>query len=222
MRLADCFVDLFALVPQALSDPGADYDGTRAKVESRLTESGSRAVQLDISADDWTAATFPVVAWIDETVMSSSWSGAARWRREPLQKTRFNTTKAGVEFFLRLDALPPHQRMVREVYYLCLALGFKGRYAYASDAPVLTNLQRRQLELLVDQSARTKLEEGDILFPAAYPGARGEGTAPAPRRAVSSLTISLLVTPVVVVLVLYVVYALMLHSLVERFSGLLR
>lgn len=72
-------------------------------------------------------ASFAVVAWIDELIAryATWWVGAT-----PLQKTLFHTNNAGNEFFGHLNQLTARQDEVREVYYLCLCLGFVGQYYY--------------------------------------------------------------------------------------------
>jgi type VI secretion system protein ImpK len=56
------------------------------------------------------------------------------WEQLPLQLEHFREHLAGVKFFERLDALLEHPETesadVVEVYYLCLLLGFKGKYNF--------------------------------------------------------------------------------------------
>jgi len=55
------------------------------------------------------------------------------WAGSPLQLQYFNEFSAGEEFYNKLEGLrnsdDPKKLDVLEVYYLCLALGFKGKYA---------------------------------------------------------------------------------------------
>jgi type VI secretion system protein ImpK len=77
---------------------------------------------------------FALVAFIDETVLSPSNDFPLRkeWEHLPLQLEYFKEHLAGVKFFERLDNLLTQPEMegadVVEVYYLCLLLGFKGKY----------------------------------------------------------------------------------------------
>jgi type VI secretion system protein ImpK len=79
---------------------------------------------------------FALVAFIDETVLSPTNDFALRkeWEQLPLQLEHFKEHLAGVKFFERLDGLLEQPEMENadlvEVYYLCLVLGFKGKYNF--------------------------------------------------------------------------------------------
>lgn len=78
---------------------------------------------------------FALVAFLDETIISSQWSEKDAWLSEPLQITLFDTFNAGEEFFTNLIELrerTTNNKDVLEIYYLCLALGFKGKYQLQS------------------------------------------------------------------------------------------
>jgi type VI secretion system protein ImpK len=55
------------------------------------------------------------------------------WAGNPLQLQYFNEVSAGEEFYTKLEGLrnaeDPKKLDVLEVYFLCLSLGFKGKYA---------------------------------------------------------------------------------------------
>ncbi len=77
--------------------------------------------------------TFALVAFLDETILGSEWSGKESWFAYPLQMEYFNRFDAGDEFFNRLQELRQSTRQnvdAVEVFYLCLALGFRGRYQF--------------------------------------------------------------------------------------------
>jgi type VI secretion system protein ImpK len=76
--------------------------------------------------DELDEARFALVAWIDEMINTSTWSARDDWKKEPLQLQLFRTVRAGNEFFEHLRGLRPDQNSAREVYFLCLALGFVG------------------------------------------------------------------------------------------------
>ena len=85
-----------------------------------------------MSDADVQEAEFCLVAFLDEAILGTSWHGRDAWSAEPLQLTHYDRYDAGEQFFTRLKALLDEggtRTAVMEVYYLCLALGFKGRYA---------------------------------------------------------------------------------------------
>lgn len=222
MRLVDCFADILACTKQFLEQPSSDYPAFRSRVAQMIGEAGAKGRQAGFSAEDCDAALFAVVAWLDEAVMSSGWSEVGRWQKEPLQASYFRTSKAGLEFFTRLDALAPQQKQVREVYFHCLMLGFRGRYVYQTDRDVLATAQQKHLSLLVNDPPLLRLDEKSQLFPGAYPPARPADESKRVRSRWSTMTFHLVLTPAVIVLVLYVTYHVVLEKMVKDFSALLK
>jgi type VI secretion system protein ImpK len=93
-------------------------------------------------------AKYALAAFIDETVINSDNNCRDAWIAEPLQTQFFNDNLAGENFFKRLESLLPDLRRnldAAEVCYLCLALGFQGRYRI-SGQEVLPNVVRNLLK----------------------------------------------------------------------------
>lgn len=131
-RLAEIFAPCFALILQlrATRDFG-DEEVLRQRIQKLLdrAEKDARAARHD--PEDVEAATFALVAFIDETILSSDWSQKGRWLSRPLQLQRYQRYDAGEYFYERLDylrAAPAARAQALEVYYLCMTLGFKGQY----------------------------------------------------------------------------------------------
>jgi type VI secretion system protein ImpK len=99
------------------------------RIEERLRASG-------LSHSDIADVVFALVAFVDESVVCSDWEYKADWLVNPLQFRRFGREDAGEEFFARLTTIRGERAVradVLPIYYLCLALGFKGRYALLPD-----------------------------------------------------------------------------------------
>ena len=131
--LAGAFTPVFSLIlqiraSQHLGDPTA----LRQRVEALLSDAARSARELGVSDADTSEAEFCLVAFLDEAILGSDWPGRDAWSAQPLQLTHYDRYDAGEWFFDRLKALLDEggtRTAVLEVYYLCLALGFKGRYA---------------------------------------------------------------------------------------------
>jgi len=98
-----------------------------AEVEREAGISGYRSAEIK-------EAEFAVVAFLDETILSSREPAADDWRKRPLNTELFGQAVAGDVFFERLleiERRPDSARLadVLEVYLLCLLLGFEGRFA---------------------------------------------------------------------------------------------
>jgi type VI secretion system protein ImpK len=128
--LADFCGDLlaFALQLRRSSDPG-DAEVLRQKIDEQFRALETKARQADIPQDDVQQAKYAIAAFIDEMILTSSWPLKDSWADKPLQLAYFNDFAAGEEFYNKIDAFRGAKRnAVLEVYYLCLALGFRGKY----------------------------------------------------------------------------------------------
>jgi type VI secretion system protein ImpK len=106
-------------------------EALRQRINALFSGMAQKGKQVGISDVDLRDATYAIAAFMDEQIMRSSWSGKTAWMAQPLQLTYFNENTAGEGFFNRLHALAatPGKEHLVEIYYLCLALGFRGRYS---------------------------------------------------------------------------------------------
>ncbi len=128
--LADLCGDLlaFALQLKRSKDPG-DAELLRQKIDEQFRALETRARQADVPQEDVQQAKYAIAAFIDEMVLTSSWPLKDSWADKPLQLAYFNDFAAGEEFYNKIDTLRGAKRNgVLEVYYLCLTLGFRGKY----------------------------------------------------------------------------------------------
>jgi type VI secretion system protein ImpK len=220
MRLIDCFMNLFAYVTflgKSRSEKQSSYDQVRADIRRLITQSESCLENETVSREDYDMARFAVFAWIDETIMKSSWHEKQHWQREQLQRLYYQTADAGEIFFERLNMLGPHQRDVREVYYLCLALGFLGQYCNEGDEYLLEQLKSSNLKLLMGSSIGMPSLDKRELFPEAYPAESAEASPLKSRRRFSPFTLICLCSPVVVYGILFLIYRFVLSNIGQTF-----
>lgn len=74
---------------------------------------------------------YALVALADEVVLTSGWEHSPAWRQALLEERFYNTQQAGSHFFELANKLENAPQDVVAIFYLCLALGFSGRYAPA-------------------------------------------------------------------------------------------
>jgi len=213
MHLSETFVDAIAYVVYFLKTAQkrqSPYDQVRARIMQLLTESQHKGAEFP--GDDYDQARFAICAWIDEAVMNSAWGERLAWTREPLQLKFYQTTNAGELFFERLNNLGPHQNEVREVYYLCLAMGFMGRYGNEEDRFLLEQLKTSNLKVLTGASVGIpSLKKGE-LFPEAYPAETQEKIPVKAAARFNLISILLAAFPVALFGVLYLIYTFVLHN----------
>lgn len=115
-----------------------DAETFRAQMRQALRVAEQEARSRGCSAEDVKQVVFAVVAFLDESVLTSRNPVFVNWPRLPLQAELFGHQLAGEIFFQELQkALNRSDSQetadLLEVYYLCMLLGFKGRYAAGGD-----------------------------------------------------------------------------------------
>jgi len=127
-----------------------DPDNFRTRMKQALREIASAAARKGCSVEDVQEANFAVVAFLDETVLTVD-ASATEWARKSLGEELFGQRSAGEVFFKRLETLRANRDSqslaeVLEVYYLCLLLGYEGKFAGGSKAELqllMSNLRER-------------------------------------------------------------------------------
>ncbi|NLG15802.1 MAG: DotU family type IV/VI secretion system protein [Fibrobacter sp.] len=97
---------------------------------------------------------YALVSLLDETVLSSPGVCRNYWISRPLQLDIFGNNIAGEEFYRRLNHLlvePAEKNEVLEVYYLCLCLGFEGKYKISGTAERLKIIEHLGLKICSTQ-----------------------------------------------------------------------
>ncbi len=220
MRLVDCFVLLMAYVALLLrKDSGnqPDYETVRRDVQRLIGQSESDMGKGGINPGDYDMARFAVFAWIDEAIMNSDWEGKRMWQKALLQRQYYETVDAGELFFDRLNQIGLHQADVREIYYLCLAMGFTGQYRNEGDKVLLEGLKNENLKILTGSSMGIPTLENREMFPEAYAPDAENALAGISKGGFSPVTGILLAAPVLLYGVLYVLYRFVLSNIGESF-----
>ena len=217
MRLSDCFVDLFAYVSHVMAgkeDWPPSGDILCRKVSDLIAQSESFRDENGFDRDDYDQARFAVFVWIDEMVMKSAFDGKSIWQKQLLQRRYYKTSGGGVAFYTRLEALEPEKNQVREVYYLCLSLGFSGRYGAGDEDRVLKdNLKARHLKRLTGTNDAISVLLREKMFPDAYAAGKGLPSGKQ-KNNLKSLLVPILLgaAPVGVFVFLYTLYRFILNN----------
>lgn len=137
-----------------------DPEDFRQRMKQALREIASSAARRGYAAEDVNEANFAVVAFLDEAILSAPDSSAEDWVGKSLGQDLFNQRSAGELFFkhlekLRADRDSPELAEVLEVYYLCLLLGYEGKFAGGAKGELLmlmSNLRERIDRILVREA----------------------------------------------------------------------
>ncbi|AAR36556.2 DotU family type IV/VI secretion system protein [Geobacter sulfurreducens] len=221
MHLTDCFTDVMAYLNHSLRTIGVrqpPYGEIRCEIERFMATADAAARSEGLDGEEFDLARFAVCAWIDEAILSSSWEEKNTWLKEQLQRIHYATTDAGEEFFTRLTALGLNQREVREVFYLCLAFGFTGKYCKPGDEYHLEQLKTAQLKLLMGSSVGLPSLERTELFPEAWPSGPAPATVrPGRGQGSRAFLVAVAAVPVALFLILLLAYRFTLTGVGDTF-----
>jgi len=215
LRLIDCFTELMVYASYAIgrAEKGEiGYDRLRKDVDRLIQLADTRKRTAGFSDEDFDLARFAVCAWVDETVLCSSWEGRHTWEHEQLQRVLYGTTSAGEGFFERLNSIDPENKPLLEVYSICLELGFAGRYYSVLSRPDLEETIANTLALATEDVEDPFLSEERTFFPTGYldPNER-----PRKRLQVGSLPLFMAATSVLAAGALVTVWLVMNNILQE-------
>ncbi len=219
MHVSDCFMPVFAYTAFFLKTVGRSqppYEQVKRDILRLLGESEGQVRKGVLTQEDYDPARFAVCAWVDEAILNSAWTQKNLWQKEQLQRIFYQTTDAGEEFFDRLNSLGLHQRDVREVYYLCLALGFVGRFIKPGDETLVAQLKSSNLKILLGRSVGLPSLENTELFPEAYPLDTAARQGVKPKGQFPLVAAAALAGPVVFFGILYFVYRFTLSGMAEN------
>ena len=133
--------DLILRLKAGIVAPSYDL---RPKIAAMLTDFENRAERYRFSSKITQVAKFALAAFVDETVLSSNFNLKEEWEKNPLQLEYFGESLAGNKFFEKLAAMIKQVDATAdavEIYYVCMLLGFKGRYGVYEKERLLQIMQ---------------------------------------------------------------------------------
>lgn len=111
------------------------HDVHRLIVES-LKRFSEHCRQLEVPNAHRISVRYMLCSALDEAVLSTPWGIGSRWSNRSLLSLFHQETTGGEKVFQILDQLlqqPREHLPVIEIYYMCLAMGFEGRFRLISN-----------------------------------------------------------------------------------------
>src|SRR6266542_3814614 len=108
-----------------------DIDGLRRHALDEIRRFEELARAGGVSNETVIAARYALCAHLDEAVLSTPWGSQSEWAQHPLLVTLHREAWGGEKVFEMLDRIsadPERYLDLMELQYLCLALGFGGKY----------------------------------------------------------------------------------------------
>lgn len=140
--------DLILRVKAGIVPPSNEL---RPKVESMFDDFERRAERYRFNHKIVSVAKFGLAAFVDETVLTNNFPLRNEWEKNALQLKYFGEQLAGNKFFDKLESMLPQIEVTQdavEIYYYCMLLGFKGRYAVYEQEKLLAIMQKTANELV--------------------------------------------------------------------------
>ena len=110
---------------------GEDLHALQAQLGTAIRQFEYRALQDGVESAQVMAARYVLCSVLDEAVVTTPWGVAGEWSQLSLLSGFHNETFGGEKVFQLLERLsrnPVKHLAMLELLYLCLALGFEGRY----------------------------------------------------------------------------------------------
>jgi type VI secretion system protein ImpK len=139
----------------------ADPAGLRATLARGVDAFEARARAEGIDDEVTSRASLALCALVDESAGSTPWG--AGWIEDGFVAARHGRRSADEEFFRILEELrgnPATNRHLLEFYYVCLSLGFEGRFHGTPDGR--TTLEALRAELLELLRAQRPASDGEL------------------------------------------------------------
>jgi type VI secretion system protein ImpK len=133
--------DLILRLKAGIVTPSNDL---RPKIAGMLEDFERRAERYKFNHKIVQVSKFALAAFVDETVLTNNFPLKNEWEKNPLQLEYFGEQLAGNKFFDKLEAMLKQIEVTQdavEIYYFCMLLGFKGRYAVYEQDRLLSTMQ---------------------------------------------------------------------------------
>ncbi|MBA1147255.1 DotU family type IV/VI secretion system protein [Ectothiorhodospiraceae bacterium WFHF3C12] len=108
-----------------------DVSGLHERVVRQVQDFEREASDAGMAPETVLAARYALCTFIDEAVMNTPWGGHSPWASRPLLLGFHKDTGGGEKFFQMVERVladrTPKRELV-EFFYVCLALGFEGKY----------------------------------------------------------------------------------------------
>ncbi len=221
MRIVDFFTDVLLFTRKFCRGETEEMTAEQVRHQLEYLFQQSQVVSEESGILDiiYQAGKYPVVALVDEMLQTSNWAEKSLWTKNPLQRIYFNTTNAGSDFYDRLNVLNKFgpDRDVREVYALCLGLGFRGRFFRGEDRQKYEEIKAFNLSLLLPDEAQRNIDAA-TLFPFAYKGHEKENDNPFRSR--FSIYPIIFGVPIVVVVLMIGFYHFNIASILDSIQAM--
>jgi type VI secretion system protein ImpK len=132
----------------------ADVDNLQRQCVQAVRDFEDRCRRASVPDADVLAARYALCTVLDEAVLNTPWGAQSGWAGQSLLVTFHREAQGGEKFFQLLERLlgePQRYLALLELWYVCLSLGFEGRYRLDERGAARLADVRRDLYLRIEQ-----------------------------------------------------------------------
>lgn len=145
-------LSLVAGLGNSVSHP--DVAGLRNNLAGEVEKFNTTLLRQGTSADQVWKATYAVCLLLDETIQKTPWGVESQWAKQNLSILFRKDTWGGEGFFDIVDNLlrqPETNLPLIELFYLCLSLGFEGKFGKMNNGQAELEKYRQELYLILQR-----------------------------------------------------------------------
>jgi type VI secretion system protein ImpK len=139
-----------------------DPTGLRSQMVAEIKAFEAKARASGVKPETVLSARYVLCTVLDEAVLNTPWGANSVWRTHSLLSTFHNDTRGGEKFFVLLKEAaqdPATNLQLLELMYVCLALGFQGRYRVIDRGEAqLAELRERLAQIIRTQRGQFERE----------------------------------------------------------------
>lgn len=169
-NLALYFQELFTAIVRLRANRQEvnDAEVFRGQVMQAIRTAAQNAKAKAYTDDDIQLGIFAIAAFLDESILNLRKPVFHEWVRKPLQEELFGRHVAGELFFENLEKLLGRRDSeeladLLEVYYLCVLLGYLGKYSIASKGDLRALMGQTEDKIKRIRGSRTDLSPSWML-----------------------------------------------------------
>lgn len=146
VKAASTLIAVFAKTRSSLSHP--DVGGLHQRLINEIKALEAQLRDLGLKQEVQLSVRYLMCSVLDEAVLNTPWGTESAWAQRTLLSVFHGETSGGEKSFLILDRLrqsPSENLEVIELFYICLSLGFEGRYRFMNRGKEALDQVREEL-----------------------------------------------------------------------------
>ncbi|OEE75059.1 type IVB secretion system protein IcmH/DotU [Vibrio genomosp. F6] len=133
--LIDAATPILGLAADLKKETYQDIELLKARLIDEIKAFEFQALNFGVENNYISLSRYLLCTFVDEAVVTTPWGHNSNWSQQSMLSTFHNETYGGEKFFLLLEKLsrnPAKFLNLLELIYLCLSLGFEGKYRVLS------------------------------------------------------------------------------------------